>query len=79
MTEKKFTAMLTLIVPQVVSLIAERNCCDEVTAAKKLYNSKVYAIMEQEDTKLWHLSALTLFDMFNEEEKNGVFVIPEET
>ena len=28
--------------------------------------------MEQEDTKLWQLSPLTLFNMFDEEKKTGI-------
>lgn len=31
----------------------------------------LYALLEQEDTKLWHFSSLTLFNMFDEEKKTG--------
>ena len=51
---------------------------DEITAAKEFYNSKVYALLEQEDTKLWHFSALTLFNMFDEEKKTSSITFPEE-
>ncbi len=46
---------------------------------KELYSSKVYSFLEQEDTKLWHLSALTLFNMFDEEKQTGTFTFPEES
>ena len=36
------------------------------------------AVVEQEDTKVWHLSPLTLFNMFDEEKKTGAFTFPEE-
>lgn len=78
MEKKKFEAMLMLIVPQVVHLIVENYSYDEVTASRKFYSSKVYSFLEQEDTKLWHLSALTLFNMFNEEKQTGTFFFPEE-
>lgn len=78
MEKKKFEAMLILIVPQVIHLIAENYHCDEVTASKEFYSSKVYSFLEQEDTKLWHLSALTLFNMFDEEKQTGTFTFPEE-
>ncbi len=78
MEKKKFEAMLVLLVPQVVNLIAERYDCDEVSASKAFYSSQVYALLEQEDTKLWHFSALTLFHMFDEETKTGTFTFPEE-
>ena len=78
MEKKKFEAMLILLVPQVVHLITENYPFDEVTASKEFYDSQVYSFLEQEDTKLWHLSALTLFNMFDEEKKTGTFTFPEE-
>lgn len=78
MEKQKFEAMLILLVPQVIHLIAENYPYDEVSAAKEFYDSKVYSFLEQEDTKLWHLSALTLFNMFDEEKKTGTFTFPEE-
>ena len=61
-----------------IHLLTENYSYDEVSAAKEFYNSKVYSFLEQEDTKLWHLSALTLFNMFDEEKKTGTFTYPEE-
>ena len=77
MEQKKFEAMLVLIVPQVVHLIAENYDLNEVEAAKSFYESKVYSVLEQEDTKLWHLSPLTLFSMYDEEQKTGEISFPE--
>ncbi len=79
MDEERFKSLLILIVPQVIDLITENYSCDEITASKEFYRSEVYSILEQEDTKLWHFSPLTLFHMFDEEKKTGTFVIPEET
>ena len=78
MEKQKFEAMLMLLVPQVVYLITMNYPYDEVTASKEFYDSKVYSFLEQEDTKLWHLGALTLFNMFDEEKKTGTFTFPEE-
>ena len=78
MDKKRFEAMLVLLVPQVIHLMIENYPYDEVTASKEFYESKVYSLLEQEDTKLWHLSALTLFNMFDEEKKTGTFTFPEE-
>lgn len=78
MEKKKFEAMLVLIVPQVVNLIAENFHLDEVTAHKEFYDSKLYSLLEQEDTKLWHLSALMLFNMYEEEKRTGAITFPEE-
>ena len=78
MTDKKFEAILTLLVPQVIQLIVENYSFDEITASREFYESKVYSLVEQEDTKLWHFSPLTLFNMFDEEKKTGDFELPEE-
>lgn len=78
MEEKKFEAMLMLLVPQVIHLIVKNYPYSEVTASKEFYSSKVYSFLEQEETKLWHLSALTLFHMFDEEKQTGTFTFPEE-
>lgn len=79
MEEKKFEAVLTLIVPHIIRLIVEKYSYDEITASKEFYVSKVYSLLEQEETKLWHFSPLTLFNMFAEEKSTGNFIIPEET
>ena len=78
MEQKKFEAILVLLVPQIITLIAENHFCSELTAAENFYSSKVYSLLEQEDTKLWHLSALTLFHMYDEEKRTGNITFPEE-
>ncbi len=79
MADQKFEAILTLLVPQVVQLICENDSVDEVEASREFYGSRVYSLLEQEDTKLWHFSPLTLFKMYTEEKRTGNFEIPEET
>lgn len=77
MEQKKFETMLVLIVPKVISLIASNYEMDEVTATRIFYESKVYSLLEQENTKMWHLSPLALFTMFDEEQKTGNITFPE--
>ena len=77
MEQKKFEAMLILIVPKVIGLITQNSEIDEVTATRAFYESKVYSLLEQEDTKLWHLSPLTLFNMYDEERQTGNITFPE--
>lgn len=78
MEQKKFEAMLVLIVPRVIGLIVQESGLDELTATRVFYESKLYSLLEQEDTKLWHLSPLTLFNMYDEERKTGNITFPEE-
>ncbi len=78
MEQKKFEAILKILVPHIIYLITENYELDEISASTKFYNSKTYELLENEDTKLWHLSALTLFNMFDEENKTGRISFPEE-
>ena len=79
MADQKFEAILTLLVPQVVQLICENDSVDEVEASREFYESKVYSLLEQEDTKLWHFSPLPLFNMYAEEKRTGNYEKAEET
>ncbi len=67
-----------VLVEQIVHLITENYEYDEMTASNEFYSSKVYALLEQEETMLWHLSPLTLFNLFDEEKKTGSFELAEE-
>lgn len=78
MKEEKFGAVMGILVPQIIRLITENYAYDEVTAANEFYRSNLYALLEQEDTKIWHFSPLTLFNMFDEEKKTGSITFPEE-
>lgn len=78
MKDEKFGAVMGILVPQVIRLLTENYSYDELTASNEFYNSKVYALLEQEETKLWHFSPLTLFNLFDEEKKTGSFELPEE-
>ena len=78
MKDEKFGAVMGILVPQVIRLITENYAYDEMTATNEFYSSNLYALLEQEDTKLWHFSPLTLFNMFDEEKRTGSFTFPEE-
>ena len=77
MEQKKFEAVLALIVPQVIGVIIEKTGMDELTVTKSFYTSEVYSLLEQEDTKLWHLSPLTVYNMYDEEIRTGKITFPE--
>lgn len=79
MTNEKFSALLSIISSQTIELISKNMGKDEIKAAEDFYASDVYALLEDESTKVWHFSPLTLFNMFEEEATTGIFVIPEET
>jgi hypothetical protein len=47
-------------------------------AFELLYTSFLYSKLEQEQTKLWHLSPVTLANLLNEELETGSICFPEE-
>ena len=77
MGDKQFRAMIILIVPQIVRMIVERYNLSETEAAILFYKSQVYELLENEDTKVWQLSPLTVFNMYVGEKEKGIIAIPE--
>lgn len=78
MEKQRFSSMLFLLVPQIIQLIIENSKMGEEKATEMLYESELYAKLEDEETKLWHLSANALYEMFKEEQKTGSITYPEE-
>jgi uncharacterized HAD superfamily protein len=79
MPKEHFEILLTYTVDQVIAEIAQRHNFSEIAASRLLLNSKLYKLLENEETKLWHLSYMALCLLFDEELDNGYFEIPEET
>ena len=78
MNPEKLSALLTILNPAVIQLIVENKGFTNIEATKLFYNSDVYAMMENEESKLWHLSPLTLYELFEEELTTGNINYPEE-
>lgn len=56
MGQDQFAAIMPYISTDLVGMIAKKNKISENDAITKLYNSKLYAILEQEETKVWQYS-----------------------
>lgn len=78
MNADQHAALMTVIVPGVVSLICERQGVDEVAAVRMFLESRTYAALEDEETKVWHFSPETLYQMFVGEREAGYVAFPEE-
>ena len=78
MTPEKFSAILSVLNPSVVQLIMNNRRLTNVEATKLFYNSALYAMLENEASKLWHLSPLTLHELLEEELTTGSIQYPEE-
>ena len=71
-------AMLEFIVPRLIISIMKGGNIRENEAFTLLYSSKLYEKLDREETKLWHLSVPTLYEMFKEEQKTGKITYLEE-
>ncbi|MDR1564355.1 MAG: hypothetical protein LBS74_05300 [Oscillospiraceae bacterium] len=78
MEVSRLSTALIFLVPQVLAMVIEKYKLSEETAVELFYTSELYTVLEEEETKLWHLSALTLFELFQEERETGVINYPEE-
>lgn len=76
--DAKFNAILSIaIIPQVIDLIVNKEKLDDITALKEFYQSKVYSLLENEETKIWHYSPLTIYTMWKHEKEIGEIIFPE--
>lgn len=79
MNEEKFSALLSLaIVPQVVDIIVREEHLSDVEAINVFYQSETYALLEKEETKVWHYSPLAIYHIWKEEKETGKIELPEE-
>jgi hypothetical protein len=78
MTPEKLSALLALLIPAIIKMIIENRNISNIEATELFYNSELYAMLENESSKLWHLSALTLYELFEEEQTTGIINYPEE-
>lgn len=77
--DEKFNSVLSIaLIPQTVSLIAEKCGLDDITAINEFYRSKVYDLLSNEETKMWHYSPMTVYMMWKHEKETGEVVFPEE-
>jgi hypothetical protein len=78
MSEDRLTALLGIcIVPEILAVlsISNENYAEEL---ERFYDSKLFTLLSDKETALWHLSPATLAQMYNDEKETGSFAVPEE-
>jgi len=78
MTSNNISAILAALSAQVIALTAKNRHLSPEEAAVSWYKSNVYAMLEREESKLWHLSALSLSLLFEQELSGEQIIYPEE-
>ncbi|MCL2121550.1 MAG: hypothetical protein FWH28_04790 [Clostridiales bacterium] len=76
--QENLNVMLTFITPGIIQMLMNNRDITSEAASMLLYNSKLYRLLEDESTKLWHLSYPILYDMLEEELTTGEITFPEE-
>jgi hypothetical protein len=76
--QENLSAVLAFITPGILQLLIDNRRITAEAASILLYNSKLYKLLEDEETKLWHLSYPILYDMLEEELTTGAITFPEE-
>ena len=76
MGHEQFVAIMPYISADLVNMIAQKQNITEADALNKLYSSRLYGLLEKEETKVWHYSATMIAQLF-EDERSGNLVLPE--
>jgi hypothetical protein len=77
MDKTKFEALLPVIVASLMQKIIERKKISHDEAFSQLYGSRLYFVLDDEKTKVWHYSVEKLFRLFDEEITTGNMELPE--
>lgn len=77
MGQEQFVAMMPYISADLVGMIVEKQNISNEEAIKKLYASKLYEALEQEETKVWQYSTPMLYSLLEQEERTGAIYFPD--
>ena len=77
MGHEQFVAIMPYISADLVNMIAQKQNITESDALNKLYSSKLYGLLEKEETKVWQYSTDMLYSLFVKEEQTGSLVFPD--
>lgn len=69
-TQDNVHLFIPLKIAKVTEMIVQTENRNWEEVMIELYNSKVYADLEKEDTKLWHEGATYIYESFKEEKQN---------
>jgi len=78
MDKKNISSVIAVITPGIIRLLIENREINLEEASELLYNSQVYKVLEDEDTKVWRLGYPLLYDLLEEELTTGNITFPEE-
>jgi hypothetical protein len=75
--QHQFEAILPIKVEAVVELLISQRKIPLPDALEYLYSSKLYSLLECEETKMWYYSPQMLLYMLDNEKKDGQLTLPQ--
>ena len=77
--DKQLNAILEIsVIPKIIDLIMSNEGFTDIKSLEKFYHSKTFELLSDTETELWHLSPLTIYNMWKTEHETGVIEFPEE-
>lgn len=74
-SEDRLSTLLGVsVVPAILAIVQ----VDDPEGVERFYRSKLYGLLSDVDTGMWHLSPQTLADLYVQELETGGFDTPEE-
>lgn len=67
--------LLPTKISEVVAMYAEDNNCSMLESLRKFFSSDIYQQLQNEQTKLWHLGAVALYEMWQEEANSQIKLV----
>lgn len=77
MSTDQFNAIIPIISADMVAMIAAKQKISENQAINLLYNSQLYAALENEETKIWQYSTPMLYSLLEQELQIGTIHFPD--
>lgn len=77
MSQEKFLAILPCISSDLAYMIMCKEGISQEEAIRKLYDSKLYALLENEETKVWQYSTPMLYTLLEQEFQTGIINFPD--
>ncbi len=77
MEDNKFASILPIITGGLINKIVKEMNIGDDEAFSELYSSKLYAALENENTKVWTYSVPKLFELYKNEINSGKLELPE--
>lgn len=77
MSTEQFIALMPYITDDLAAMIVKKQNLSEEEAVLKLYGSKLYELLEKEDTKVWQYSTEMLYSLFEKEQNTGLLSFPD--